>query len=117
MTNFNNLPHHIQLYIFEYNPEHREQLQKVHENLFRDFHIYNMSWVLDELIMKQTITCDYEYCEADIAKCEAVEDSLPLPENINLKHTFHFCNDECKSAGMYWIMDDYRKFLRGWNVS
>lgn len=114
MTTFNDLPKQLQLYIFEFNPEHRENLKEVHNDLFRDFHVYNMSWVLDELIMAQTITCDYEYCEADILKCDAIEGTLPLLEDIHLPRRFHFCNENCKSAGLYCIMDDYNKFLRGW---
>lgn len=98
MTTFNDLPQHLQLYIFEFNPEHREKLKAVHH----------------ELIMSQTYICDYEYCESEIPRDEAVEGSLPLPEEINLRRTFHFCDEHCKSAGLYWIMDGYKKFLRGW---
>ena len=117
MTTFNDLPKQLQLYIFEFNPEHREKLKAVHEDLFRDFHVYNMHNVLNELIMAQTYICDYEYCEAEIPRGEAVEGSLPLHQQIDLRHTFHFCNEHCKSAGLHWIMDDYKKFLRGWTPS
>lgn len=112
MTTFNDLPEHLQLYIFEFNPEHREKLKEVHNDLFRDLHIYNMCDVLDELIISQTYICDYEYCEAEIPRSEAVEGLLPLQESNNLPRRFHFCNEKCKSAGLYWIMDSYRKFLR-----
>jgi len=114
MTTLYDLPEFLQQYIFEFNPEHRDNLKKVHDSLFRDFHEYNMHDVLDELIMAQTYICDYEYCEAEIPRGEAVEGSLPLHEQIDLRRIFHFCNEHCKSAGLYCIMDDYRKFLRGW---
>lgn len=117
MTTFNDLPQHLQSYIFEFNPEHREKLKEVHKDLFRDFHVYNMHDVLEELIMAQTYICDYEYCESEIPRGEAVEGSLSLHEQIDLQRTFHFCNEDCKSAGLYWIMDDYKKFLRGWTPS
>lgn len=117
MTTFNNLPKHLQQHILEFNPEHREKLKTVHEDLFRDFHEYNMHNVLDELIMSQTYICDYEYCESEIPRGEAVEGSLSLHEQINLPRTFHFCNEHCKTAGLYWIMDTYKKFLRGWTPS
>jgi hypothetical protein len=101
MTTFNDLPKHLQLHILEFNPEHREKLKDV----------------LDELIRSQTYICDYEYCESEIPIGEEVVGSLSLHEQINLRRTFHFCNEHCKSAGLYWIMDSYKKCLRGWTPS
>lgn len=112
MTTFNDLPTHIQYYIFEFNPEHRENLKKIHEDLFADFHAYNMSYVFDELIHSLEYVCDYEYCESRIPIGEEYAHTLDLPGEVNVKTTYRFCNENCCSAGMYWIEDDLRKFLR-----
>lgn len=112
MITFNDLPEHLQIHIFEFNPEHRENFKKIHKDLFREFHVYNMAYVLDELIISQTYICDYEYCEAEIPIGEEVAYTLNIPHATNTQPTFHFCNEECCSAGMYWIQKNYRNFLR-----
>jgi hypothetical protein len=118
MTTFNDLPQHIQLYIYEFNPEHRACLNRVHEDLFADFHIYNMSYVLDELInnYESNYDCDYEYCEKNIPAGEEIEEILEFHPDLHREpQTFHFCDEHCQSAGMYWIRDGFRKFFRNFN--
>ena len=118
MTTFQDLPQHIQEYIHGFNPEHRASLNRVHEDLFADFHVYNMSSVLDELInnYESEHMCDYEYCERDIPIGEEIEEILEFHPDLHREPmTFHFCNEHCCSAGMSWIRDDFGKFFRGFN--
>lgn len=115
MTTFQDLPQHIQVHIFEFNPEHRADLSRVHEELFADFHVYNMSDVLDELAnnYESNHICDYEYCNRDIPVGEEIEEIMEFHPDLHREpQTFHFCNERCCSAGMYWIRDDFNKLFR-----
>lgn len=96
MNTFYDLPTDLQEYIHGFNPYHRTKLEKVHE----------------ELVMSQTYICDYEYCEAEVNRVDAVQGFIYLPSQLNWTRQFHFCNEDCKSAGMGWIYRDYRKALR-----
>ncbi len=118
MTTFQYLPQHILVLIFEFNPEHRASLNRVHEDLFADFHVYNMSYVLDELTnnYESEYNCHYEYCERDIPIGEEVEEIMEFHPDLHREpQTFRFCNEYCCSAGMYWIKDDFRKMFRNFN--
>jgi len=118
MTLFCDLPHEIQEYIHGFNPEHRVRLNRVHEDLFADFHVYNMSSVLDELIngYESEHRCDYEYCERDIPIGEELEEILEFHPDLHREPmTFHFCNEHCCSAGMSSKRDDFRKLFRNFN--
>lgn len=112
MNNFYDLPTELQEYIHVFNPDHRTNLEKVHENLFADFHFHYLSFVHEELVMSQAYICDYEYCEAEVIRSDAVEGMAHLPPQVNWARRFRFCNESCKSAGMSWIQKDYRKTLR-----
>ena len=112
MNTFYDLPPDLQDYIHGFNPYHRTKLEKVHEDLFADFHYHYLSFVHKELVMTQTYICDYEYCEAEVNRVDAVQGFIDLPSQLNWTRQFHFCNERCKSAGMGWIYRDYRKALR-----
>tara|TARA_B110000285_G_scaffold130233_1_gene146347 strand:+ start:4880 stop:5200 length:321 start_codon:yes stop_codon:yes gene_type:complete len=78
--------------IFSYNPEHRE----------------NMTHVLDELLyVTNYTTCDNENCEAELYKHE---DDCVTTWVVGNEH--HFCNEECASYGEWSIRYDIRKSRR-----
>ena len=91
-----NLPKDIQLHIWGYNPEHREKLNKV----------------LDELdAVKNWTYCDNDICEKEIHKLDedTIESSpLPLREYYNC----YFCSEYCESYGTWSMCYDYRKSMR-----
>jgi len=97
MTTFQDLPQHIQEYVHGFNPEHKPSLNRVH----------------NQLIRKLTHRCAYEYCEEIIPIGEEIKETLYFhPDYHREPQTFHFCNEKCRSAGMYWIEDDFRKLFR-----
>jgi len=99
MTTFQDLPQHIQEYIHGFNPEHRACLNRVHNELIRNYEF--------------THTCDYEYCEEIIPIGEEIKETLYFhPDYHREPQSFIFCNEECRSQGMYWINDDFRKLFR-----
>jgi hypothetical protein len=115
MNNFYKLPTVLQEYIHVFKPDHRTNLEKVHEDLFADFHYHSLSFVheeFEELVMSEAYECDYEYCQETVSRADAVEGTSYLPPQVNWTRQFHFCNEDCKSAGMCWIQDDYNKSLR-----
>lgn len=63
MNTFYDLPTDLQEYIHGFNPYHRTKLEKVHEDLFADFHYHYLSFVHKELVMSQTYICAYEDCK------------------------------------------------------
>jgi hypothetical protein len=93
-TSQNNLyiPEELIGEVFSYNPEHRE----------------NMVNVLDELLhVTNYTTCDNENCEADLYKyCDDCVTTWIVGNE------FHFCNEECASYGEWSIRYDIRKSYR-----
>ena len=93
-----NLPKDIQLHIWGYNPEHREKLNNVLDELD-----YVVNWTY----------CDNDMCEMSIHKldnCTIKSSPLPLPM---LKYSeCYFCSEDCESYGTWSKRYDYRKSMR-----
>jgi len=94
---YKRLPKELGDYVVSFNPEHR----------------VNMSYVLDELYDYHTVYCDNDTCEAKLNKDESIEVTIKLKDYMNL----NFCNEYCKSYGLWSINYDYRKYYRYYNHS
>lgn len=92
---YKRLPKELGNYISSFNPEHRK----------------NMSYVLDELNDYHTVYCDNDICEKKLNKAESIEVTIELDKYMNL----NFCNEYCKSYGLWSIRYDYRKCYRWYN--
>jgi hypothetical protein len=89
------LPKELGDYVVRFNPEHRK----------------NMNYVLDELNDYHTVYCDNDACEAELKKTESIEVTIKLDDYMKL----NFCNEYCKSYGLWSIRYDYRKYYRWHN--
>lgn len=87
----NNLPKELQIYIYGFAPEHRE----------------NYVWVMDQLLKYHNETyCHNDMCEKDLWKTNAIEEEV-------CGMTCYFCdNDYCASYGTWSITYDMRKKMR-----
>ena len=92
--NVNNIyiPSELLLEIISYNPEHRN----------------NMANVLDELLyVTNYVICDNELCESELYTKH--DDCVTV---TILNREYHFCNESCASYGTWSIRYDIRKQFR-----
>ena len=90
--------------IFSYDPQHREYMKDVMNDLLFAHHKWNMCPVFDELIEQE---CDNEYCGQIITRNSDDTQSV-----IILNHLYHFCCEDCAVEGECSIRYDYRKAMR-----
>ena len=90
--------------IFSYDPQHREYMKGVMNDLLFAHHKWNMCPVFDELIEQE---CDNEYCGQIITRNSDDTQSV-----IILNHLYHFCCEDCAGEGEWSIRYDYRKAMR-----
>ena len=89
---FNRLPKDLKMYIWEYDPNHRERL-----NLVLDELVYTVNWTY----------CSNDMCECDI---NILDENTVIESILGLTH--YFCNSDCLSYGEWSIRYDYRKMKR-----
>ena len=90
------LPKELQIYIWEYDPEHRVKLNKVLDELD-----YIVNWT----------DCYNDRCEKPIHKLDKdTIVAIPLFNNL-----CYFCNEDCCSYGTWSMRYDYRKSMRNRN--
>ena len=99
-----NLPKDVIITIFEYNPEHREKMKDV----------------LDELYELNMVHCDNEMCvygyyERDLFnKNTGCEESLPKWGRNGIYYLkSYFCCENCASYEVWSCNYDIRKLMRG----
>jgi hypothetical protein len=90
--------------IFSYDPQHREYMKGVMNDLLFAHHKWNMGPVFDELIEQE---CDNEYCSEIITLYSDESES-----RIILNNLYHFCCENCAGQGEWSIRYDYRKAMR-----
>ena len=90
--------------IFSYDPQHREYMKDVMNDLLFAHHKWNMTPVFDELIQQE---CDNEYCTQIITLYSDESES-----RIILNNLYHFCCENCAGQGEWSIRYDYRKAMR-----
>jgi len=90
--------------IFSYDPQHREYMKDVMNDLLFSHHKWNMAPVFDELIQQE---CDNEYCTQIITLYSDESES-----RIILNNLYHFCCENCAGLGEWSIRYDYRKAMR-----
>lgn len=86
------LPNELQIRISEYNPNHRERMQYVFEELDNV-----MNWC----------DCDNDMCERDFYLFDETAIEMEISGNI-----YRFCCQNCASYGRWSIQYDYRKYRR-----
>lgn len=90
--------------IFSYDPQHREYMKNLMNDLLFAHHKWNMDPVLDELIEQE---CDNEYCSEIITRYSQESESVIILNNL-----YHFCCEYCAGEGEWSIRYDYRKAMR-----
>lgn len=90
--------------IFSYDPQHREYMRGVINDLMFAHHKWNMAPVFDELIEQE---CDNEYCSEIITRYNEEAESVIILNNL-----YHFCCENCAGEGEWNIRYDYRKAMR-----
>ena len=78
--------------------KHREDMNNVFYELY-DYHY--------------TVYCDNDMCEKVMHKDDSIEATIKLTDYINL----HFCDENCKSYGLWSIRYDYRKYYNKKNIN
>ena len=85
-------PKELVIYIGEFNPEHKEKMKSV----FDELHEYH-----------KVVYCDNDMCEKPFDIDDAYVSNMAFS-----KHDFYFCCEDCQSYGEWSIHYDYRKSRR-----
>ena len=106
MNYFDNLPIDLKDIIFIFNPDHRDKMNSVMNELFFLLHKKNMKDIFNQLIEENPNILICEYCT-----CYFPKDREHI-KKIILDAEFIFCNEECASPGEQDIRYYYRKSFR-----
>lgn len=96
---YNILPKVLGDNVGSYNPEHRVMWKEVMNELY-EYHI---------------MPCDNDMCEMPIHRVDSIHEIMHLDSDLDIN--VYFCNEDCKSYGLWSIRYDYRNRDRVKNYS